>query len=473
MNHVLLAACAITETAKDDVVDGKSHGVFTHYLCETLRKGGRVIERRTLIDSVTKAVSGWNQTPRLEAKSVNGVLFTSDFRDDENTTNNTESNVDSPSGPTNPVEQPGAGSLEKPSSVGAVDPNAALGVLRTILNQGKGLTAENQHRALGVLDQILKSPMPTQRRVRDISSRHLVYVHGICKHNPGYSDEWWAALRPYTNAYGDGKLDDTRHEIVWSDLVNERGLHDLAQADTDGRKEWAARVRGVLEDRAATRAAMEPASGAAAPARSRDVFTRDLQVRNRLVRGASAVRGLSVPGLDCVDDFSVYMFDDGVRAQIIARFTDEVRQLLADNNEIDVISHSWGTVVAYEGLRALEDEGQTTQLVRNFFTVGAALSIFLVKTRLRPTNKDGRKPAIVKRWVNLNAHRDPVGGSIKGNPTPSTMNSWTYQTSAARSSMCPAPTGRTSRRTTRPSTATSSQLTSTRRDHPSGFMLLC
>ena len=45
-----------------------------------------------------------------------------------------------------------------------------------------------------------------------------------------------------------------------------------------------------------------------------------------------------------------------------------------------------------------------------------ALSIFLVRLNLRPANRDGRKPALVQRWVNLNAQGDPVGGRLQGRP---------------------------------------------------------
>ena len=93
-----------------------------------------------------------------------------------------------------------------------------------------------------------------------------------------------------------------------------------------------------------------------------------------------------------------------------------VRPLLESGTEIDILSHSWGTVVAYEGLRELEDNGLTTPLVRNFFTVGSALSIIPVVLRLRPANKDGRKPAMARRWININAHGDPVGGPLKNRP---------------------------------------------------------
>jgi hypothetical protein len=39
-----------------------------------------------------------------------------------------------------------------------------------------------------------------------------------------------------------------------------------------------------------------------------------------------------------------------------------------------------------------------------------------VKLRLRQANKDGRKPASVRRWVNLDAHGDVIGGLLKGRP---------------------------------------------------------
>jgi hypothetical protein len=55
-------------------------------------------------------------------------------------------------------------------------------------------------------------------------------------------------------------------------------------------------------------------------------------------------------------------------------------------------------------------------MVDNLFTVGSALAIPPVKRRLRPDAIDGRRPRMVKNWVNLNAHFDVVGGPLTGNP---------------------------------------------------------
>jgi hypothetical protein len=125
---------------------------------------------------------------------------------------------------------------------------------------------------------------------------------------------------------------------------------------------------------------------------------------------------ISIPGVDCVEDFTIYLVNDTIRQQILDRFMQVVQPLLAGGLEVDVVSHSWGTVVAYEGLRQLADGGSTQPLVRNFFTVGAALSIVPVKMRLRSANQDGRRPAMVRHWANLNAQGDVVGGPLKDRP---------------------------------------------------------
>jgi hypothetical protein len=51
---------------------------------------------------------------------------------------------------------------------------------------------------------------------------------------------------------GAGTLDDTRREVLWSDIVNQRGLRAIGDPTAAGRAAFAARVRGVLEDRTAS-----------------------------------------------------------------------------------------------------------------------------------------------------------------------------------------------------------------------------
>jgi hypothetical protein len=219
--------------------------------------------------------------------------------------------------------------------------------------------------------------------------RHLVYVHGICRHQSNYSDSWWNAMRRFTSVFGQGTLGAERREVLWSDLVNARDL----QVSPDQQEAKQSLIE-VMQDRMDRERGNED--------ESRDIDPSD--------------RGLEIPFLNCLDDFTVYMVDSAKRAQIIKRFTDVIQPLLDAGGAIDIIAHSWGTVVAYEGLRELAESGHRPGRVHNLFTVGAALSIGPVKQALRTANKDGRRPANVDRWINLNARGDVVGGVLKGRP---------------------------------------------------------
>ena len=259
----------------------------------------------------------------------------------------------------------------------------------------------------------------------DTSSRRLIYVHGICRHTAGFSNGWWNALRPFLpGTFGPGTLGQTRLEVVWSDLVNQASASLAAQAATLGTsnsgsdtvdsarsgERWqqaSDEIKESLRDRVDQAGLAAQVSLAGVP-RADGVFEPQL--------GSVTAASLSIPGINCIDDFAVYLTVDSARQRILDRFTNVVRPELQAGRSLDIISHSWGTVVAYEGLRQLADEGLVTPLVRNLFTVGAALSIPPVKMRLRPANRDGHKPANTRRWINLDARGDIVGGPLQGRP---------------------------------------------------------
>ncbi len=256
------------------------------------------------------------------------------------------------------------------------------------------------------------------------ANRRLVYVHGICRHGTRFSDPWWSALQPFvSNTFGAGDLGVERLEVIWSDLVNTAA---------------SALTATIAAMNSATTASATASAGDPSPI-SRELARRQAAdeikeaIRDRtdqqIIATGAATEGfgaapqsadmgalISIPGLNCIDDFSLYLTDQMVRQNIIERFLSVVRSEMQAGRELDIVSHSWGTVVAYEALRQLEDEGSSAPLVRNFFTVGAALSIGPVKMRLRPANRNGRKPANVRRWINLDARGDVVGGPLKGRP---------------------------------------------------------
>lgn len=255
-----------------------------------------------------------------------------------------------------------------------------------------GLAAENQRLLIEAYLKLLETlGAAPPARDRAVANNHLVCVHGISTHVSGYSDHWWKALQPYTTAFGSSELGKTRHEVLWSNLVNSRAVRDVDEAQAIAVLE--ARINDVLEDRQRQQAAPAGRSAAA---------------RAEATRGLAATRDRDFS----LDDFLVYMVNKRVRQQIIDRFTEVVRPLLAAGAELHIISHSWGTVVAYEGLCELEAIGGLSGRVANFFTVGSALSMPPVRGALRATNRDGRRPARVDRWINLDAQGDLVGGTL-------------------------------------------------------------
>ncbi len=394
MNHVLLAACRDTQTAADAFIGKSFNGAFSYHLCDALRQPDSLdLSLKQLHERVSRKLSDddFEQVPQLEGPRPGDTLFRSAPEDGR---------------------QPGAGgppggdvivSRLKP----AADSQSILDLLNRIVGSGKELTAADRSQALGLLRQLAGSPARALPLARAVTNRRLVYVHGITEHVARFSDPWWEALQPFVpDTFGEGTLDDTRHEVLWSDLVNRRAL---PTATRDGeRREVAQEIRESLRDRFEQRALAAASTAPVAAGASRGAA-----VRRALAVPASRGIGDLVSG---IDDFVLYLMHDAMRAQIIRRFTDKLQELLVDGIELDIISHSWGTVVAYEGLCELEDQGLTAPRVHTFFTVGAALSIPPVKQRLREANRDGRRPELVARWINLDARGDIVGGPLQGRP---------------------------------------------------------
>jgi hypothetical protein len=262
---------------------------------------------------------------------------------------------------------------------------------------GSALCPENQRLLIEAYLKLLDTINGTSvsgcddgmRHSRDLfgGSRHLVCVHGISKQDRNYSDGWWKALKTYVSGvFGEGELGKTRRQVFWSHLVNDDSARSAEPANV---AKLRAEIEAVLEDRAVHQDDV-PAAGAG----DKDAGTRRYNFR--------------------VDDFLRYMLFESTRKKIIETFTSVVRPLLADGAVIDIISHSWGTVVAYEGLRELEsDHSLTNGRIANWFTVGSALSMMPVYHSLRSENKDGRRPSMVRRWINVDARGDLVGGTLR------------------------------------------------------------
>ncbi len=242
---------------------------------------------------------------------------------------------------------------------GVALPSESLPVVRT-----ENPTADDViHRARQVITGLL-TPAHTSTR----GERKLVFVHDLQRSPLDSAQNWWTALQPHVgDTFGTAILGQERRlEVFWGNVLS--GWPESGEA---AKKELARQLTAAVRDRGADGVAVGEAH-----------------------------------------DFIPYLVNDGVRREILERVVRVIRPLLQSATPFDLIAHGWGTVVAYEGLRELEDAGFASPLVRTFFTVGAALSIPILLRGLRPQNRDGRKPACVERWINVQAVGDTVGGTL-------------------------------------------------------------
>lgn len=359
-----LMACMETQTAADAPIDGEFHGAFTYHFCKVLR-GNDHLGSREAIEAAAQQLQGqFEQVPQHEGRELAAPIF----------------------GQAGEIDN---GPDEAPSGQGP------CGDLAAELHAGaEALTAQQMvyQAHMKYLDTMvtLQGVSLPERGLR-ASGRVLVTVHGIGNHRAGYSNDWWQALSPHVGVTFDpSDLGRGRQEVLWSDLVNRsRSLQRSLPAEEVNALRQS--ILDVIDDRRIHEAS-----------------------RSGRLDQLPVARGSSLS----IDDFLVYMLDDGMRRRILDRFTRVVGPLLTAGTRIDVISHSWGTVVAYEGLRELERQHPSGR-VANWFSAGSALSIAPVQGRLRPENRpaNGRRgpyPALVDAWVNLDAKGDPVGGPLGG-----------------------------------------------------------
>ena len=140
-------------------------------------------------------------------------------------------------------------------------------------------------------------------------------------------------------------------------------------------------------------------------ARQREMQGAELSSRSPVTTEAARGSGFAM------DDFTRYMLNSAERAEILGHFESVVRPLLEAGKTVHIISHSWGTVVAWEGLRQLEARNLPGR-VANLFLVGSALSIPPVRSNLFARIGDGRRPSLAQQVINLDAAGDIVGGHV-------------------------------------------------------------
>ena len=313
MNHVLLSGSESSQTSADAYIDGEFHGAFSYYLCRTVREAGIDVEYGELVTRVRQhLVDGqFSQVPQLEPANTHGP-FLRWTRGEGGDAGGKEGGTAPPADPT-------------------------MAVPAEIVDIGRQILVAVRE----VRDAVRAAPAQ-MRTASSAGGRALVYIHGICEHPRGYSDKWWNALRPHLSSDTAQELDRHRHEVRWSQWVTpQHAGRAVAATEQEEESQLAKSLKETLNDRA-----------------HREVLA-------TAVRGVPGQRGvtpapdeeralLGIPGLNCIDDFVKYLRRSQIRAAVQREFLNVVVPLLNEGRMVNVISHSWGTVVAYEALRQLD-----------------------------------------------------------------------------------------------------------------------
>lgn len=249
---------------------------------------------------------------------------------------------------------------------------------------------------------------------------HVTFIHGIANKPPAdrLQDAW---LRTLANAGLDLSVEGvTTRMVYWADV-----MHDVPERMTAGVE---AAVSGIAPDVAGD------ADAPLSPTLSEAEFIAGLSAK---VGGVLAAKG---DGQDVSDpdanleriplpwsvkkrfleaylrDVHHYLFNventpranETYRVQdaIRGRFVDVLRQAPGGGRHI-VVSHSMGTVIAYDCLKNVTDCPNIDALI----TIGSPLGVDEVQDRLLPgwTRDDGY-PAGAANWLNFSDRLDPVCG---------------------------------------------------------------
>ncbi len=104
-------------------------------------------------------------------------------------------------------------------------------------------------------------------------------------------------------------------------------------------------------------------------------------------------------------DLSRYYEEEDIRKKLRKRLNDEI--LKQKEKRIMILSHSMGTIIAYDVLRAIGKE-YPRMVVDHFVTLGSPLGLPHVKYKIAQESSLVRTPSIAMNWSNFSDKRDPV-----------------------------------------------------------------
>lgn len=229
----------------------------------------------------------------------------------------------------------------------------------------------------------------------------IVYVHGIGEHPPpaALKLEWDLAL------FGKDLRDRSRM-AYWADL-----LHPVSAATPRAARRASASMTGIDLD-----ALLGPAGADTGDDQAR-AFALALLNGLGVEDATPTVSGvgkkvLPLPGFlrkpisrrfleAFISDTAAYFFRDGMRNRIRRRLADALK--LPAGQPVTIVSHSQGSVIAYEVLSTLTAEDLALDA---WVTIGSPLGIREVQDFLEPGSLE--IPPCVGRWSNFSDPLDPV-----------------------------------------------------------------
>jgi len=388
LNHQLLAAAKETETAADAYIGGDYHGAFSFYLCDAAKEHSvdsyDAVMRETRVRIKRE---GYGQNPRIEGPFATERLFggeASDATAGDDNASATSTHEPIPSGESTAISSstcPPCAVAGSDADQIAIEPLATLNHLLRVSEKLIDLAGYESVASVG-----LTASESGRGRQDDV----IVYVHGISEHPPGYSQGWHESIVPHLSH------PIPREEVRWSQHVNRR----------DGTVSATTTVKMVAFRRSVEAELEQRMQRIDTLAEQRNVTTSEPDV----LKDRSLTR-MERPRSFLLDDFTRYMFVEETRELILGEFTRIVEPLLEKGRTVHIVSHSWGTVVAYEGMRQLDNRTFAGH-VANLFVAGSALSIGAVRSNLFGRVENGRAPVNVSRFINLDAGGDVIGGPI-------------------------------------------------------------
>ncbi len=108
-----------------------------------------------------------------------------------------------------------------------------------------------------------------------------------------------------------------------------------------------------------------------------------------------------------VNEIARYLFEPATYHKIQVRMCDGLAQAAQQGDELVVVSHSLGTVVAFDALRAMCDDYN----ISTFFTLGSPLAL-LRRLGHRPAELNAITAAHVQEWQNWYCTADPISSVL-------------------------------------------------------------